>query len=185
MKVDGWVEVALSVIVSAALLYGGATELRRRAPQLRTNPLAWFAPLILISLGARGLAVAVHLLSNGAERTDFEFTIGPNVVAVVLIVGYALTRLYYVRALAIDIGTGDFPDQVEAARRAVVLQDHVIQELVTARWSLETNDPEQALEAIRRASDQTQKLVTEKMTAGRCPRIRPTTAGTGGVPGGG
>lgn len=181
--------VSLQMVVGLTLLFGGANELRRRAPQLRTNPLAWFAPLILITLGARGIMTSWHLLRspNGPiERADFGFLVVPNLIAFALIVGYVCLRLYYVRALAIDIGTYDYPDQVEAARRAALIQDKVVQELAAARWSIEVNEPEEALSAIEKAFSQTQAIVTERMTSGKKrPRIRPTTAGTGGASRGG
>jgi signal transduction histidine kinase len=145
--------LAISIVIARGIHAGG---------QWRSNPLAVATALIFLTCAIGHAAHAEHLLlpsTAEAARTvyDSHLTLIDVVTAVVGV------RYWMLRGQLPELtrGAAVFADLTERRRQALDLQDHVVQQLVTAKLALEMDHREDAAEALERGIGASRDLVSQ------------------------
>ncbi|MFP5309887.1 MAG: hypothetical protein ACLGIR_09975 [Actinomycetes bacterium] len=158
------VAIAVNVVIAIAYLAISLTIARgvHASAQWRSNPLAVATALIFLSCAVGHAAHAEHLLlPSTAEAARQVYDVHLTLVDVVTaVIG---VRYWMLRGQLPELTRGPaiFADLAERRRQALDLQDHVVQQLVTAKLALELGRPQEAEAALEAGIDASRGFVSE------------------------
>ena len=165
----GWAEVTFAAANVMVFASGLSLLLRRRRSLER--PLAWFVPVLLMLLGARGLFVLGVI--DRFELPRKEDLLWLNLLVIATCTGYGVTRILSKRRA----GPYDFPDPESEGRHARAIHD-LIQGMTAARWKVDAGDQEGASDTLGRTIEEAQAAVSTALReSGRSPS-RPSSSTT-------
>jgi hypothetical protein len=133
----------------------------RRRGQWTQNPLAVATGLIFFTCAAGHGAHAEHLLLPGGsgalarQSWDWHLSILDAVTALVGIYYWSLRGRFPVLVR----GTAIFEDFTVRQQQALEINDHIVQQLVTAKLAFETGDTETGMQAIEHGLQSSRSII--------------------------